>query len=467
MKKFWLILLALGLITAFSTQASAVDVKFSGDFYVAGMYLDKTDLRTDTTAHTGDGPSTAFFYQRLRLRTDFVVAPGLAFVTRADVMERVWGGKRATVATPAVADTASAQTGYENENIAFDWAYIQYDSSIVTFKVGYMDDLVWGTMFNDSATPKGVIGWNYIMGQWNFILKVIKTVDNSLTAINNTATNTDLDSDKYAAAVKYTWSTGEAGLLGAIYRDATKRHTDTGVPANSNYNAQYYGLLPYAKAQIGPVKIQAELDYIWGTWKDYESGVLADQKLENLGIFIDAVADFNMFYAGGTLAYISGDDPSTYKAEGSPVVSGGLDWNPCLIMFNQDRTYWQGTLSGYDSTSNASPISNAWFYQGRVGVRPTPKLDIMASVSFATADQRPYRDTGLNDHHGNDIMEANHGRDYGWEADVTATYKITNNLSYMLGAGYLWTGNYYKGITVTDNELNDNYMLINKLTLTF
>ena len=56
---------------------------------------------------------------------------------------------------------------------------------------------------------------------------------------------------------------------------------------------------------------------------------------------------------------------------------------------------------------------------------PTPQLDIMASLSWADADKKPIR-----------FMP---NGDYGWEIDVTGTYKITNNLSYMLGAGYLLT----------------------------
>ena len=66
MKRFWLIMLSLGLITAFSTTAFAADVKFSGQFYVAGMYLDQTSLKKDATGY----PSTAFYFQRSRVRTD-------------------------------------------------------------------------------------------------------------------------------------------------------------------------------------------------------------------------------------------------------------------------------------------------------------------------------------------------------------------------------------------------------------
>ena len=45
MKRFWLILLSLGLVMAFSVSAFAVDVKFSGDFYAAGVYVNKTEVR--------------------------------------------------------------------------------------------------------------------------------------------------------------------------------------------------------------------------------------------------------------------------------------------------------------------------------------------------------------------------------------------------------------------------------------
>jgi hypothetical protein len=49
MKKFWLVLLSLGLVMAFSVSAFAVDVKVSGEYYAAGLYLNKTLLGDNTT----------------------------------------------------------------------------------------------------------------------------------------------------------------------------------------------------------------------------------------------------------------------------------------------------------------------------------------------------------------------------------------------------------------------------------
>ncbi len=57
--------------------------------------------------------------------------------------------------------------------------------------------------------------------------------------------------------------------------------------------------------------------------------------------------------------------------------------------------------------------------------------------------------------------------------DATATYKITNNLSYMLGAGYLFTGDYFRGTDgggadpLLAQDVSNDYLVINKLTLTF
>ena len=99
MKRFWLVMLSLGLVLAFSASAMAVDVKFSGSFYAAGMYLDKTNFykaEASNPVYGSEGVSTAFYYQRLRVQTDFIVSPGLKLVTRFDAMERAWGAPRSS-----------------------------------------------------------------------------------------------------------------------------------------------------------------------------------------------------------------------------------------------------------------------------------------------------------------------------------------------------------------------------------
>lgn len=445
----------------------AVDVKFSGEYYAAGLYLDKTTLNKDIVL-TNPGPppvyqtagqSTAFYFQRLRLNTTFVVSPGLMLITRADIMKRAWGAARST--PDAALETGSAGTKAENENIAFDWAYVQYASPVGMFRVGYMNDNVFGTVFADGAGPKGKVAWMYAQGPWFVTVQIVKMGDSSYTARNTSMTASDVDNDKYCAAVKYSWKGGEVGLLGGVGRDSTTR------PA-SQYKALFYTMIPYAIVQLGPVKIQAEADYFWGKWQQYETSK-ADMNMTSLAAWIDATADFGKFYLGGSIAYVSGDDPGTpdQLEANSLLINGGRDWTPCLIMFNYDLTYWAGFQAGYNPGlrplnpygTNSGPMTNAWFFQGRAGVRPINNLDIMASVSYANADKKPWANPL-------DSSTAYLYNDYGYEVDLTATYKITQNLSYMLGAGYLFTGRYFKGASEANGVSND-YLLINKLTLTF
>ena len=457
MKRFWLMMLSLGLIMAFSASAFAVDVKVSGEFYVGGLYLNKISVNDNYSWKAGDttytgNPSTALFYQRLRVGTDFIVSPGLKLVTRFDALERIWGGARSNqVDSKGIVSAAadSAGTRAENENIAFDWAYIDYVSPIGIFDVGLMEDGRTGTVFGNSYTTLGRIKWKNTFGSFTLGADITKSKDQSLSAVTSTATATDNDNNKYGLEGVYQWKDGKAGMKVTYYRYAENRQT-------AENNKTYFLFTPYTIAKVGPVDIQAEINYATGKVK-YENGTvnsdgLSEVTIDNLSGWIDATAKFAPVYVGGTFAYISGDDPGTKDKQEGGTLNGGQDWNPCLIMFNYyDVANWVGTVYGYDSSKVTGTMSNAWFFQGRIGVNPIPELDAMLSVSYATADKKP---AGYI------------GGAYGTEVDLTGTYKITNNLSYMLGVGYLFTGDYFKGKN-GNNKIDDDYMLINKLILTF
>ena len=80
-----------------------------------------------------------------------------------------------------------------------------------------------------------------------------------------------------------------------------------------------------------------------------------------------------------------------------------------------------------------------------------PQLEVVAQFAWLKADEKPT--TSRDD-------------DYGRELDIYATYKLYNNLSYMVGFGYFWTGDYFQSATGTVN-LEDNYLLMHQLTLSF
>ncbi|MDI6743490.1 MAG: hypothetical protein QMD11_12215, partial [Smithella sp.] len=184
---------------------------------------------------------------------------------------------------------------------------------------------------------------------------------------------------------------------------------------------------------------------------------------DSLAVFLDAATNFGMFNVGGTFAFLQGDgNPDDDKAH--DVVSGGVDWNPTLLLFNNDTVnYWVGEVSGHNYSNLNGPMKNAWFFQGRVGVKPTAQWDVVLSVSYASADKKPVMPEKAKKPYLNGT--------YGTEIDLVSTYKITNNLSYMLGFGYLFTGDYFKGAQHPPGqapfEVSDDFIVLNKLTLSF
>ena len=457
MKRFWLVLLSLGLVMAFSASAFAVDVKFSGSYYAAGMYLDQTDL---AKGGSGGNQSAAFYYQRLQVNMDFIVSPGLKLVTRIDALDRIWGGARGEA--PGLDQSSySIATRTDEQNIALNLMYVEYASPIGMFQVGYIHDNAWGLQngFGQSdVNGHATGGIQYILpvGPFYFGGIIYKEQDNSYSSVTPTQASNDVDWDRYILWVLYNFKGGDVGILGGWDRNAAYK------PLGLLVNVFY--LQPKFTVKVGPVKVEGMFYYGWGSQAPetpYVLGAPPNVSMQEIMGDLDVNVNLGMFYFGGQFAYMSGDngsDPHNVKGSWD---GGGLDWNPCLIMFNNDLTYWVGGINAPGGLNQSSTgtgtgigMTNAWFFQVDGGVRPIPKLDIKAAVSYAMADQVP---TGYAS-----------DKSYGWELDVTGTYKITNNLSYMLGVGYWWVGDYYRATgTETSAPLRDDFMVINKLTLTF
>ncbi len=456
MKRFWLVLLSLGLVMAFSASAFAGEVKFSGSMDVGGMYIDKINVIKRATGD--DGPNTSFYFQRLRVQGEFIASPGVSVITRADIMERILGGARSAAGTAVNTGDGSTYRN-EQENIGFDLAYIRAATPIGLISAGYIPFGTWGTIFNNSGSPKAVPGVNLAIPMGNFTALgwIFKVSDNSNSAVA-AATAADVDYDLYLAGAVYRAKGIEAGVLAGYKRSAAVTKQALA------YTSDGYLVVPYFKATFGPVYLEGELSTGAGKAKRFEKiSDGADVDSNPLAFYLNGTVNLGPAYVGATFAYWAGDDPAWTTKTKYEALNLGSEWSPTLIMWNRERAYWFGTLAGSGTavangagTTNNNGFSlsfqNAYFWQVRGGVKPTDKLDIMMSLSKSDADQNP--------------AAGWISKDMGWEVDVTATYKITNNLSYMLGAGYLMTGDYFKG-TSSANEIRNDYLVTNKLSLTF
>jgi hypothetical protein len=468
MKKFWILLLALGLVAGFAMSASAADVKFSGSYYLGGLYTDKPSLNADQDKTTGVIGPQAFFFQRLRVETTFKVAEGLMLVTRFDALERRWGDTR-WVGTEDTYNRTMAANGVQiQENIEFERAYLDFTTKIGRFQAGYLNFISWGTTFHDSNITRPGIKYFVPVGPLTVILAYEKAVGASGAVGGDSnvgiGTASDADNNVYDIGVIYKFGAGDAGI---IYQKGINK---TARPTANRYSDLNI-FIPYAKMKFGPIYIEGEGMVGFGDLRKFDDAAApGSQNVPAVAYFLylHGRGDFGPAYVGARFAWISGDDRTTTdKVEGNlmTALKSGDAFNPCLILWNDQFTKWNGAIVG-NTAAGVNPLTgtpagvdtymeNVWFYQVYGGFKPVKDLDIMMSLSHAYADKKPY--VGATEFISNT---------YGTELDLTATYKIFDNLEYMIGGAYLWTGDLFKGTSSTYNVSN-NYLLMHKLTLTF
>jgi len=530
MKKLWIVLLSLAMVAAFCMPASAVDVKFSGSYYIAGDYYSDLDIvdEGEFTGYTpvpiygfdgttgtsfvagyakanpnyGDDKSTAFFRQRLRVQTEFVVSPGLSLITRFDALEKIWGDQQWTGSrTPYQSrphDSDSIRNAKEQENIEFEQVYIQYMSKVGLWWIGVAPHDFWGTTFGDSTQSEALVQWILPINQ-NFIIgaKYFKHYENGPNLFGGYDGDAiDADDSAYVGVGIFKTQNIETGLKVA-YRQLRQNKDSAdydAIPPFSKIDG--WLITPYFKGQFGPVNVQAELEY-WNGEVELESNAPypfygavipgIDNKdsidMEFWSFYLDAKVDIGPAWVGGRFIYVTGDEKDTGdEFEGSDFLNnrafemcwGGVDLKQTLILWNEDVGNWAGDVW------NLGPgVKNAEFYQ-IYGGYTWKDFTFTGALAYAKADETW---SGQDD-------------DYGWELDVTASYKITSNLTYMIGAGYLWTGDYFKYrqgyateadavnagnaglapggavaaaayLSSGEVDVDDIYMITNKLTLTF
>ena len=430
MKKILTVLMAAALVFAFAMPAAASDLKVSGSFYATGYYEDNNSLGAT-------GPSHALVWQRLRMQPEWQIEEGLKVVARFDALDRRWGE----------ADTSVAGS---DDNVDFDLAWVDFNTGIGNFKVGYQSLGLWGTSFADNNWFGGKVAYSTAFGPLAVFVGWEKYTENDIV----NPTQADSDKDYYSVAAIYQWEGGQFGATVKYTNDAV--NSGATADPDTGYKEKSYLIAPYLKATFGPVAVEAEFNYLMGDVVKYElsSSTRVDQSLEGLSYYVKGTVNLGPAYVGAQYAYVQGDDQTTSDSEAGQ--NAGSGYNPFLILYSDDCTTWMGNRgtgnAATDYTDNI--LTNGYLYQVFGGVTPTEKLSIWAGFGGATADQATTANaTYLND-------------DIGYEFDVTATYKIYDNLSYMIGFGYLWTGDWWK-VDDADAKVDDDYVLLHKLSVTF
>jgi hypothetical protein len=431
MKKLFVVLLALGLIAAFSMTASAADVKFYGQYYAAGMYESNRTLGDADTS-----PSSAQIWQRARIGMNFKIAEGLTFYGRFDALEKAWGSiNQSDLSNADRSNSRKAAAGTTlQESIEFERAYVNFKTAIGAFDVGYRAAGEWGTGFGDEPNTRPRIQLTTPLGPFVLLAIFEKQVE--------TLSASDQDGDKYMLAGVFRFKGGDAGLLYV--------NTNLAYTRPAGYAIRLNTLAPYFKAKFGPVYVEAEVIYTFGKWKDPDSGSsVSEVKADGLGAYALAKINMGPVYFGGSFGYSSGDNDANDDTDHQGPKSS-TSWSPTIILGDANYKTWVGSNVG-STTYDSGKKQNLVIYSVFGGFNPTPKLKIEGTLAYAEADKQPVNYSS---------------KKMGTEFDITATYKIYDNLTYMVGAGYLWPGDFFKG-TDPNACIDNDYTLLNKLTLNF
>ena len=431
MKKYVGVFVVLSLMVALAPSVTAKDLSISGSFYVAGSYDDNGDLMEEETG--ANGTSSAWYNTRLRIRTVLTMSPALRLITRFDALEGYWdtpGGPR------------EYDTGRNDDNIDFDRAYLDASTKYGRFMIGYQEDGVWGTIFGDEEYDSGMIAWQNEIRGWIVGGGVTKGYEGD----QGTA-YTDLDDDEYRLYLIKPFTGGQAGLLVWYFDYADMKPI---------FDTSLCSLLPYVKYRASNLYVEAEAVYSFGKYAKWDQWVkdlfpaAEDIDLDSWSAYINAKYTRGNAYIGGQIAFVQGDDPNTDdRYEGGFT---GSDYSPCLILWNDELVKWSGhdLGEGLGGNTTGDTMANAWLYQIYAGITPMPRLDLFVSLTYARVDEQ-----------WNAV-----DRDIGEELDITATYRLFDNLEYVVGFGHFWPGDWYKGPNKTA-EVASDYLVMHKLTLSF
>jgi hypothetical protein len=454
MKKLLVVLLALGLIVAFGATASAANLKFSGSYYVTGNYVNDPYLQ-DGTASSSYPSSRAYFWQRFRLQPVFEIAEGLTFTGRMDAMEKKWGDTTWKGGTSDETSSRRMNTSNGKVQESFEWerAYVTFLTKAGRFQVGYQAADEWGTTFGDSGTTRPRIMYTTAVGPM-----ILAAVYEKIYEVDDVAANTrvDADYDTYALFGIFKFKGGEAGLLYKYYTDSS---ASSGIVGGKKTQTNL--LSPYMKATFGPVYVEAELAYMFGKAAKFDvaNAATPDVDMKAWNAYVKGQFNFGAGNVGMQLGYSSGDDSVSTDTTFTTFQGGcGTSWNPALLLLNDDlNTQGGGTVTNPAGITNKK--LNVMIFNLYAGFNPMAKLNLGASLTYAQAAHKAWRNA-LG------VRTENVGSKLGTEFDVTATYKIFDQLTYMVGAGYLWTGDYFKG-TSSSATIGNSYIVKNQLTLNF
>ncbi|MBN1930825.1 MAG: hypothetical protein JW786_04365 [Desulfobacterales bacterium] len=433
MKKFAILALAAAMVVAFTLPASAFDSEFGG-YWRTRAYTQQNFNGNDDQP----GGDLSKVDTRTRIYYTAKFSEDFKFVNKFE-FDADWGDKK-----DGYGDITADGIKVEIKN-----SYVDFNLDCYNFKIGVQHWVLARGFVFDEDFAGAIVTYN--MEGIAIPLIWVKGYEGDENSSPDIADNNTADFDYYAIAPSFKLS--DTLTIKPYFLWAT-----TDEPSDAN---NLYDIPKINNVDVWDLSDNADIYYL---------GVDLDAKLDMASIWFTGV------YEMGTIEYADGDDVdiSAYLlAIGASADLGGLDVHGQVFYASGDddaddddyeefagpkgRSYIWSEIMGWGifdmglEKSAGAPgdqISNIWAANLGVGFAPMDKLKLKADLWYAQlAEDNTYGENEL-----------------GTEIDLTATYKIMDNLSLDLIGAYLFAGD---ATSLDGQNEDDPYEIGTRLSLSF
>ena len=463
MKKWVFGVLALLLVIGMAMPAMA-DVNISGSYRIRGVYYDyggtsnRWSAPAATTRNTDADDAMTFWDNRLRLELSAKISDNLSFFVQADTGLGYDGSEAANPLANQDSyagvfgnhwgnHEAGSAENRGGDHIVFQQAYFTYTEPILggEVKVGRQWTF-WGKGLIKSMNENR-IQYVYRQPKWFIGVGFEKWTEGDILNDKN-------DLNEYSVF----------GCVELPLPFVTVRYAPYfGARVLSNKGGDEYFISNALKVKaLEKLEANVEFVYEWGHVENAGTGYGDDASIDAYAIAADVNYDLDIAKVGVEFAYLSGEYPNSNEKSGfhtsywySPfVIYGHLPIGPQLLA--------PDGVHSWPNSAYHHELSNCYFFKLSATAEPIEKLEVTTAFGYIWAALDRLNSAGTAYIKGAD--------DIGFEWDVTASYKITDNLHYHLEFGYLQTGDYYDAYDATGGKVAkaaDAVALINAIQINF
>jgi hypothetical protein len=427
------VLISLLLTTG---AAQAAELELHGHYRARGLLYDNLSL-SNTNPNALDRTST--IDHRFRLQPGIHVSSRVSVYAQLDFLPlQPWGDQINTYIDPV--------TG---EAIAMAWADGVQPSADADDGTSYLRNLSLTRVYADVYTPAGRLRFGRIPMDWGTGMW-LNDGNDVLQEYGDTGDRLEFTSRVGPVYVMGAYELMHEGLVERTEggEDAMQALDlavawQTETMAVGLYNRYRFGLNPgfhaysgdlFAKIELGPAEIQAEVNGVFGRG-DLDTGV-NDISIIAVGAVLDANVAVDKIYGGVQAGLATGDtNPNdsvlrTYTFD--------RDHNIALMMFEEPMPILApGVINDanggrdYDAVRTGEGVSNALYARPMVGYQLRPDLSADVAGVFARALQVPDEQSDV--------------RGYGMEYDLSVTYSPFEHFHAKGTGGVFVPGPYYAG----------------------